>query len=223
MTSRAPSASAVVVRTGVANLASVMAALERQGIAPTASTDPDQIAAASLVVLPGVGTFGEAMSSLRAAGLADAIAHRVSAGMPLLAICLGLQVLCAESEESPGVKGLGIVPARVTRLREGPGVRVPHLGWNTITPTPTFALATRGAAHFAHSYAVEALPPELEAEGWTVCTCDHGGLFVAALRRGPLLACQFHPELSGAWGAALIRSWADISNPQEARPCSAGV
>lgn len=189
-----------VVATSVANIASVFAALRRSGARPVMSLDPAEVTRARRVVLPGVGAFGAAMEALRAGGLAEAIAARVEAGRPLLAICLGLQVLAQGSQESPGVTGLGVVPG--TARRFGTGLRVPQLGWNRVQPVAGARVIEPGSAYFANSYRIESIPP-----GWSGATAEYGGPFVAALERGPVLACQFHPELSGAWGAALIRRW----------------
>ena len=214
----------VLVRTGTANVASINAALERAGLSPRVSSNPADVVEAQLVVLPGVGAFGAAMDSLRRTRVDEAITARVALGRPLLAICLGLQLLCASSEESPGVAGLGIIPSRITRLRPGPGLCVPHLGWNVVTPAPGFTLAPRGRAYFANSYKLDAVPMERGASvDWAGCAFDHGGTFVAAVQRGTLLACQFHPELSGVWGAALIKRWVESSLNVEGLPCSAAV
>lgn len=191
--------SLVVVRTGTANTASVIAGLRRAGVAPALSHDPDAVRAADAVVLPGVGAFGAAMSAL-GPPLAEALAERARQGRPLLAICLGLQLLAQDSEETPGVAGLGVLDAHVTRLPDT--VRVPHLGWNLVVPTAGARLLTEGHASFAHSFRLERLPP-----GWEGAFTDHGGPCVAAVERGPVLACQFHPELSGAWGQALLDRW----------------
>jgi imidazole glycerol phosphate synthase glutamine amidotransferase subunit len=188
----------VIVRTGTANLASVLAGLGRVGATPRVTEDPDDVRHAERVVLPGVGAFGAAMGSL--GPLADALVERAHADKPLLCVCLGLQLLCEESEESPGVRGLGIVPARVTRLPDT--VRVPQIGWNRVEAQPDCRLLQSGYAYYANSYRV-AEPPA----GWAVALTDHGGPFVGAMERGALLACQFHPELSGPWGLALLERW----------------
>jgi len=190
----------VVVGTSVANIASVLAAFRRLGADPVVSLDPRTVARAKRVVLPGVGAFGAAMSALRAARLDDVIAARARAGRPLLAICLGLQLLAEGSDESPGVAGLGVVPAIARRFPAG--VRVPQLGWNVVRPIEDARDVEVGPAYFANSYRLDAIP-----EGWSGAIADYGGPFVAALERASVLACQFHPELSGAWGASLIRRW----------------
>lgn len=190
----------IVIRTGIANMASVLVGLERAGGAPEITVSPSAIANADRIVLPGVGAFGAAIHALTSAGLVDPIAEHVRRERPLLAICLGLQLLCSESEESPGVRGLSIIPDAVRRF---PGtVRVPQLGWNRVIPDAKSQLIQDGYAYFANSYRLERVPP-----GFVGTTCTHDAEFVAALERGPLLACQFHPELSGAWGQALLTRW----------------
>lgn len=190
----------VVCRTGTANLASVIAALRRAGAAPRTSHSADDIRTASHVVLPGVGTFGAAMDTLRSTGTDDALKQRIESGRPLLAICVGFQLLCRTSEESPDAVGLGLIDDRVTRFPDG--VRVPQFGWNSLAPGSGCRTLVAGHAYFANSYRLERAP-----RGWRAAMADHGGPFVAALERDALVACQFHPELSGSWGAALIGRW----------------
>ena len=188
-----------VVVTGVANLASVLAAWRRLGASPRVTEDPDEVRRADRVELPGVGSFGAAMDRLRVTGLDAALADRVQSGRPTLAICVGLQVLCDASEESPGVTGMGLVPGTVGRF---PGhVRVPQFGWNSVD-APAGGPIESGYAYFANSYRLPAAPA-----GWAAATTDHGGPFVSALWRGDVLACQFHPELSGSWGLAMLSRW----------------
>jgi len=194
------SAEVYVVRTGAANTASVLAAFARVGARAELGVDPAAVAAASRVVLPGVGAFGPVAGRLLELGLARPLRERVEAGRPTLAICLGLQLLAAASEESPGARGLGVVAARVGRFP--PGLVVPHLGWAQVLPERGCRFLLPGAAYFAHSYRLDAVP-----EGWTAAWSEHGGRFVAALERGEVLACQFHPELSGAWGEEVVARW----------------
>jgi imidazole glycerol-phosphate synthase subunit HisH len=190
----------VVIRTGTANLASVGAALERAGSTVRFSEDPADAGGADLVVLPGVGAFGPVAGRLDGLRLREPLIRRIAAGRPTLAICLGLQLLAAASEENPGAQGLGVVPATATAFAEG--LRVPHLGWNRVAAGDGCSLLEDGDAYFANSFKLDAVPA-----GWAGATADHGGAFVAALERGTVLACQFHPELSGAWGQALIERW----------------
>jgi imidazole glycerol phosphate synthase glutamine amidotransferase subunit len=192
----------VVVRTGTANIASVLAGLRRTGATPRLSDDPDDVRSAGRVVLPGVGTLAAAMETLRRNGMDEALRERVSAGGATMAVCLGLQMLCKSSQESPGVEGLGVVDAHVTRFAEG--LTVPQLGWNQVEPQPGCMMLEPGYAYFANSYCLVEPP-----DGWHAAITDHGGPFVAAMERGSVLACQFHPELSGKWGLALIRRWID--------------
>ena len=190
----------LVVRTGTANLASVLAGLERAGASPCLTDDPQDAARADRVVLPGVGAFGIAMERLRARGVDAALAERIRAGRATLAVCLGFQLLAEGSEESPGVGGLGVVPGRVARFSDT--VRVPQIGWNRVEAGPGCRFLSDGFAFYANSYRLREAP-----SGWNATTTDHGGPFVAAIERGAVLACQFHPELSGEWGLSLLKRW----------------
>ena len=195
--------SVVVIRTGTANTASVLAGLSRAGAEPRLTSRAADIRDAGHVVLPGVGAFAAAMEALTTDDdLADAIRARVEDGRPTLCVCVGLQLLCESSEESPGVTGLGVVAG--TARRFSGGVRVPQLGWNEVVPGEGCRLLTAGHAYFANSYRLVAAPA-----GWSAAMTDHGGPFVAAFERGAVVACQFHPELSGAWGLELLRRWLD--------------
>jgi imidazole glycerol phosphate synthase glutamine amidotransferase subunit len=189
----------VVLPTGTANLASVLAALRRQGGRPRLAEDAAAVEQAERVVLPGVGTFGAALAGLRAAGLADAITQRVRDGAPTFAMCVGLQVLFEASEESPDSEGLGVIPGWVGRFPAE--VRVPQFGWNRIEPEPGCRYLQAGYAYFANSYRALAAP------GWRTAAAEHGGRFVAAVERDGVVACQFHPELSGRFGHELLGRW----------------
>jgi len=206
----------LVVATGVANTASVLAALARAGAAARVSSDPAAIAAASHVVVPGVGAFGPAVRALEECGAADALRERVRRGAPLLAICLGMQLLFESSEESPEVRGLAVIPGRIVRLADADG-RVPMLGWERIDAARECTLLQSEYACFAHSYALITPPPN-----WRTAYASHGSRYstsrystsrslasryLAALERGPQLLCQFHPELSGRFGRELIGRW----------------
>src|SRR3989475_10553595 len=188
----------VIVDSGVANLASITSALRRLGATVVVTGDEGIVRDAPRVVLSGVGAFGAGIGALRARGLDQAVTHAATRGTPLLGVCLGMQMLCEASEEAPGVAGLGVIPGTCRRLPDD--VRVPHLGWNAVTAAGEGLVAT-GVAAFANSYALRDAPL-----GWTPAWTTHGARFVAALQKdgGPLLACQFHPALSGADGAALL-------------------
>jgi len=193
-----------IVPTGVANLEAVAAAFRRLGRTPRLLDSAAGISSADYVVLPGVGSFTDGMAELRRRGWAEAVRRRVEEGRPTLAICLGLQLLCEESEEAPGTAGLGCVPGRVVRLAES--CRVPQLGWNRVAAPSGTTFLRSSVVYFANSYGLEAGPA-----GWTAAMGRHGSRFVAGLERGGVLACQFHPELSGKVGAGLLKRWIEGS------------
>ena len=202
-----------VVATGTANLASVLAALRRAGAAPRLIADPEEVERAERLVLPGVGAFAAAMAELDRRSLTAALKERVLAGRPTLGICLGLQLLLDGSDEAEadGVRGLGRIPGRATRFPVD--VRVPQFGWNRIDASPGCRVLQSGHAYFANSYRLVEPPV-----GWHVATADHGGSFVAAVERGRIVACQFHPELSGALGQSILSAWVDTAR-QEVSAC----
>ena len=192
----------VVVPTGTANIASVLAAFRRLGAEPRVGEDPADVARASHVMLPGVGTFGAAMQRLAALGLDRALRERIEADRPTIAICVGHQLLFETSDENPGVRGLGLVKGGIGRF---PGdVRVPQFGWNEVCPAEDARLVEGGYAYFANSYRAT------DAPGWTIARATHGGPFVAAMERGNVIGCQFHPELSGAYGEALLARFLEL-------------
>src|ERR1041385_360895 len=197
----------VIVDSGVANLASIASAFRRLGATVVVTGDKWVVRGAPRVVLPGVGAFGAGLGALRARRLDQAVTHAAARGTPLLGVCLGMQMLCEASEEAPGVPGLGVIPGICRRLPED--VRVPHLGWNAVTAAGEGLLAgeglvATGGRSFANSFALREPPA-----GWVPAWTTHGVRFVAALEKSGerLLACQFHPELSGAYGAALLERW----------------
>lgn len=194
-----------IVSTGLANIASVRAAFVRLGAEPALTDSARLVREADAVVLPGVGALGPAMARLGERdidgdSLAEALKARAAAGRPTLAICLGLQLLCTASDEAPGVAALAVADVHIARLDAAPSL--PHFGWNEVAPTAGSSLVRRGHAYFAHSYCALEAPRGFEA-AWT----SHGSAFVAAFERGAILACQFHPELSGAYGADLLQRW----------------
>jgi imidazole glycerol phosphate synthase glutamine amidotransferase subunit len=196
----------IVIRTGTANLASVVAAMRRAGRQVRVSSKPEDVTDAERLVLPGVGSFGAVVGRIDELGLRRPLLDRLQSGRPTLAICLGLQLLAAASDENPEAPGLGLLPTTVTRFPDT--VRVPQLGWNRVQALDGCRLLSDGVAYFANSYRLEEI-----ADGWSSAISEHGGRFVAAFERGSVLACQFHPELSGVWGQALIERWL------EADPC----
>ena len=163
-----------------------------------------------MAVLPGVGSFGPAMKRLRARGLDQAVLERARLGRPLLAICLGMQLLCDGSEECPDAAGLGVARGRLRRFDALS--RVPQMGWNRIAPSAGAVMLRSAPMYFANSYKLDRIP-----DGWAGSTSDYGGIFASALERGPVLACQFHPELSGPAGLELIGRW--LARASEGAPC----
>ncbi len=197
-----------ITRTETANVASLIAAFERLGHSCVVSADPFTLETAQRVVLPGVGTFAAAREALRESEADRALSARLSAKRATLAICLGFQLLFESSDESPGVTGLGHVPGHFERFPATE--RVPHLGWNRVWGS-SFESAD-GSVYFANSYRL-VTPPA----GWDAAYCDYGGRFVAAVQRGPVLGCQFHPELSGRVGREWLRGW--LSMAMEENTC----
>lgn len=195
-------AEVLIVPTGTANVASVTAALRRLGAGTRLAERPEDVAAASHLMLPGVGAFGASMARLVEHGLDAALRSRIAADRPTICICVGHQLLFERGEESPGVAGLGVIPAEVGRFQGG--VRVPQFGWNEVRAGEGTRLIEDGFAYFANSYRALAAP------GWAVARATHGGSFVAAVERGNVLGCQFHPELSGAYGAALLARFLEL-------------
>ncbi len=189
-----------IVPTGTANLASIAAAFDRLGWESRLSDDPDVVRTAGRLVVPGVGTFGAAMGQIDRSMLSDTIAKRIANDEPTLAICVGFQVLARSSDESPGVEGIGAIDDTVGRFSDA--IQVPQLGWNEVSAPPEARFLRSGWAYFANSYRIQSPPA-----GWISSLSDHGSPFVAAIERGATLGCQFHPELSGPWGAEVLRRW----------------
>jgi len=196
----------LVVSTGTANTASVLSAFARLGAKARLSDEPSAIRDADYVVLPGVGDFGAASMRLEQSRMREPLVDRIAEGRSTLAICLGMQLLCDNSEESPGVKGLGVVPAAIGSFSEQ--LRVPHMGWNRVDVEDPGVLES-GCAYFANGYRLASRPPS-----WSAATTSYGGTFVSAIERGAVLACQFHPELSGAWGEGLLSRWLERGRGQ---------
>lgn len=194
----------VIVPTGTANTASVMAAFSRLGAQPRITHDAGEIERAEQLVIPGVGSFGAAVAALDGLGLRSLLTERLARDRPTLAICVGMQLWAKVSSESQNAAGLGFISSEVSRFSEP--VQIPQLGWNLVSPDSSSRYLEAGWAYFANSYRITEIP-----EGWAAATSDHGGTFVSALERGNLLACQFHPELSGVWGSQLLLRWMTIS------------
>jgi imidazole glycerol-phosphate synthase subunit HisH len=196
----------IIIDYGMGNLRSVQKAIEAVGSAAEITSDPDRVQQASKVILPGVGAFGDAMAELRRTGLGDAFCAAVQAGKPCLGVCLGLQLLFDSSTEDGEHAGLGLLPGRVVRFAPRPGLKVPHMGWNTLrVRRPAPLLAGQGpspSVYFVHSYhAVPQNPDDVAAEA------DYPDPFAAVVWRDNLTACQFHPEKSQAVGLAMYANF----------------
>jgi glutamine amidotransferase len=186
---------------GIGNLRSAQKALERVGADARLTADPDLVAAADGVVLPGVGAFGRCMEALGDAGLDAPARDAIDSGVPFLGICVGLQMLYEGSEEDPTTPGMGVLGGKVRRLPDG--VKRPQMQWNRLDPqgdSPMLAGLGQPWVYFVHSFA-----PEPSAE--VVATCDYGGPVVAAVQRGALWGTQFHPEKSGTAGLRLLANF----------------
>lgn len=193
----------VLVDAGGTNIGSVRYALQRLGVDAALTSDAAAIRGADKVILPGVGAAGPGMARLRELGLVDVLR---SLEQPVLGVCLGMQLLCARSEEGD-TECLGLIPAPVRRFTEAPGLRVPHMGWNRLSvqrPHPLLAgLGDDDQAYFVHSYAVP-------VGDWTLATADYGGAFSAVIAHGNFHGMQFHPERSAAVGARLLKSFLEL-------------
>ena len=186
---------------GMGNLRSVQKALQYLGADARIVSDPAEADGASRLVLPGVGAFRDAAERLRASGLDEALLRAARAGKPVLGICLGMQLMFAQSEENGVYEGLGLFPGKITRL-EAPGMKIPHMGWNTIQTRacPLWEAGEEKCVYFVHSYCAAEI-----SEDWTAAVCEYGMPFSAAVCHGNVMATQFHPEKSGAAGLEMLR------------------
>lgn len=188
------------------NLRSVEKALAALGEETAISRDKEILLQADRVILPGVGAFGDAMRRLHQYGLVEVIRQIVEKGTPFLGICLGLQLLFERSEESEGVKGLGLLPGEILRLPEDQGLKIPHMGWNSLKITPgtkLFEGIGEGAyVYFVHSYYLKAADEKIVA-----ASTEYAAHIHAAVERGNVFACQFHPEKSSAVGLQILQNF----------------
>ncbi|GAB4239399.1 MAG: imidazole glycerol phosphate synthase subunit HisH [Candidatus Methylacidiphilales bacterium] len=190
---------------GRGNLRSVAQALAQVACEPVRVSQPQEFSGCDLMVLPGVGAFGDAMGALDRQGLITPLREWLEAGRPFLGICLGFQLLFEASEESPGVAGLGWLPGRVVRFPRSVG-KVPHMGWNQVEWTPAVE-AVLGARRTEFFYHVHSFYPEAVGEE-AACFTTYGGLrFASGVVKGGTLAVQFHPEKSQVGGLELLRAF----------------
>lgn len=198
----------VIIDYGAGNLQSVKQALDYIGVPNSISQDAAQIRAASHLILPGVGSFGDAMACLERSGLIETVREQALSGKPFLGICLGMHLLFERSAESPGVKGLGVLPGEILRFPADMGLKVPHMGWNSITCEQNgifSGVSQESYVYFVHSYYLKAANASDVA-----AQCSYGMPFACAVQRGNLCAAQFHPEKSAAVGLQILRNFAQM-------------
>lgn len=193
---------------GAGNLRSVANALRALGVEPNTAATPGELENTTHLVLPGVGSFGDCMEQLARRNLLDPIQEWLAAGKPYLGICLGYQILFDSSEETPGVAGLGIIPGVVRRFVQRPGLKIPHMGWNSVAPRVPDSGNWAGLGADPYFYYVHSYFPVPENAGVIAARTLYGAdNFAAAVELPNLLACQFHPEKSQEAGLRLIRNF----------------
>ncbi|MFT4004619.1 MAG: imidazole glycerol phosphate synthase subunit HisH [Lacrimispora sp.] len=192
------------------NLKSVEKALTALGEKPVVSRDEKTILSADKVILPGVGSFGDAMGKLHQYGLVDVIRKVADKETPFLGICVGLQLFFEGSEESKGVEGLSLLPGKIVRFPDTPGLKVPHVGWNCLDIKPgarLFKGIDQGAyVYFVHSYYLKT-----DVESDVAASSEYGVKFAASVERGNLFACQFHPEKSSDTGLKILKNFIELT------------
>lgn len=192
------------------NIRSVEKALMALGEEVVVTRDKDTILKADRVILPGVGAFGDAMEKLKKYGLVEVIREVVANNIPFLGICLGLQLMFESSEESAGVEGLGILEGKVTKIPEAPGLKIPHIGWNSLS-FPNKGRLYEGIdenayVYFVHSYYLQAKDSDI-----VTATTQYGTLIHASVEKGNVFACQFHPEKSSDVGLTILKNFIHIN------------
>lgn len=200
----------VIIDYDAGNIKSVEKALISLGEEVIISRDKDVILAADRVILPGVGAFGDAMAKIRAYGLEEVIWKVVNQKTPFLGICLGLQLLFERSDESDGVKGLGLLKGEILRIPDAPGIKVPHIGWNSLKYPNKGRLfkdlPEESYVYFVHSYYLKATEEEI-----VTATTEYGTLIHASVEKDNIFACQFHPEKSSDVGLVILKNFIGIS------------
>ena len=191
------------------NIKSVEKALLSMGETPVLTRDPEVILQSDHIILPGVGSFGDAMENLNKFGLIDVIHEAINRKIPFLGICLGLQLLFESSEETPGVEGLGILKGRILRIPPSEGLKIPHMGWNSLhlqndgrlfrgIPEDTYV-------YFVHSYYLQAEDPQI-----VKAVTDYSTTIHASVEKDNVFACQFHPEKSSKYGLKILENFAKL-------------
>ena len=198
-----------IIDYGAGNIQSVAKALRHIGCDCKVTKNKEEILASDGAVLPGVGSFGDTVDTMNAYGIKETVKEYIAGGKPFLGICLGMQLLFPESEESPGAEGLGIFEGTITRIPDGEGLKIPHMGWNSLTVNPKSRLlkgiGEEPYVYFVHSYFLTAKDSELVA-----ARTEYGVSIDAAVEKGNVFATQFHPEKSGETGLIILRNFAKI-------------
>ncbi len=192
------------------NIKSVEKAVIALGGDVRVTRNREEILRADHVILPGVGAFGDAMEKLHRYGLVDVIMETVQAHIPFLGICLGLQLLFESSEESEGVKGLGILPGRIVRLPEETGLKIPHIGWNSLR-YPNKGRLFEGISEESYVYFVHSYYLKAEEPGIVTATTEYAAHIHASVEKGNVFACQFHPEKSSEVGIRILRNFMQVT------------
>ncbi len=198
-----------IIDYGAGNLQSVKKAFDFIGAESVITDNPEIINACDRILLPGVGSFGDAMDSMAKSGLVETIKQNALSGKPFLGICLGLQLLFEESEESPGVKGLGIFKGKIKKFSPDMGLKIPHIGWNSLkikqNDTLFKDIPENSYVYFVHSYYLHA-----EDENDIATVTNYGIDFHSAVGKNNIFATQFHPEKSGDVGLQILRNFASM-------------
>ena len=197
-----------IIDYGAGNLQSVKKALDFIGAESLVTSKASEIENASACILPGVGSFGDAMNCMTESGLCEAVKKAALGSKPFLGICLGLQLLFDSSEESPGVSGLGILKGKVKRFPSDMGLKIPHIGWNSADikkPCPIYdGIADGSFVYFVHSYA------GADCDAFVSARTEYGAELTAAVERGNVYGTQFHPEKSGEVGLQILKAFCEV-------------
>ena len=198
-----------IIDYGAGNLQSVVKAFRFIGGEIEVTADGDSLMGADAAVLPGVGAFGDAMESLNRSGMKQPVLDFIASGRPFLGICLGMQLLFEGSEETPGVRGLGVFKGEILRIPDAPGLKIPHMGWNSLRiqkPGGLFSgLGENPYVYFVHSYYLKARQREIVSS-----TTEYGVEIDASVQSGNLFGTQFHPEKSGKIGLKMLENFVSL-------------
>lgn len=191
------------------NIKSVEKAIISLGAEAVLTRDPEVILNADHIILPGVGAFGDAMEKLHHYGLVEVIREAVKRQIPFLGICLGLQLMFESSEESPGVEGLSLLPGKIVKIPAGEGLKIPHIGWNSLT-YPNQGRIYKGIPENSYVYFVHSYYLKADEEEIVTAATEYGTFIHASVEKGNVFACQFHPEKSSDVGLTILKNFISI-------------